>query len=255
MEEKPALLNKTLVVGVMVIFIGVSIAPSINADVDRRFTKPFTNPIFDETVKVTISRYKADSTIEKTKVILYKEKALEFRDKLRNIDDSEKRFSLLKEYGLIPNDVNRDSLRQEMLNLAEELGITEERIESISKRYVNKGDDVHLIGINFLNEFGGISVATLNLPIGLSFITGILNDGYPDIPSADLLYIALYIVGRYDFYNGVLPDFHSMSIFGFFCLLGFIGFVVSVPFLAAMPYIYNGFTVASLAIPAIMGRP
>jgi len=97
-------------------------------------------------VEITVSRYKADGTIEKTKVILSKEKALEFAKRYRNIDDSDKRFSLLKEYGLISEDVTGDQLRQEMLNLADELGFTEEKIKSISERFANKRNNNQVSG-------------------------------------------------------------------------------------------------------------
>ena len=240
------LIKKILTFSIILLFIGVGIQPVFAV-----------NPkVSDETVEITVSRYKADGTVEKTKVILSKEKALEFNEKYRNIDDSEKRFLLLKEYGLIPEEVTREQLQQEMLNLANELGIPEEKKNSISKRFANKGDNWRVIGINFLNEISGFSFQLLNLPIGLSLIIGLINWLFYweyGIPSADLLYIALYIAGFYSFDFGILPDFHTFGA-GFFALLGFIGYVMSIPFLSFMAFII-GFSVASLAIPAVMGHP
>jgi hypothetical protein len=153
-----------------------------------------------------------------------------------------------------------------MLNLAEELGITEEKIDSISERYANNEGDKRLIGINFLNWIDGGSWFMINLPIGLSLITIILNCYLCHIidkifnlylpfliPSADLLYMAYFPAGGFDFYNGILPDFHT-NVTGFFCLLGFIGFVFSLPLhFVSFATLINGYTVASLASPVIMG--
>jgi len=247
------MLYKTLVAGVIILFIGVTIAPSINAFVDKSSIKTFTNPIFDEIVEITVSRYKADSTVEKNKVLLSKEKALEFNERYKNTDEPEKRFSLLKEYGIIPDDVTRDSLREEMVNLAEELGFTEDKIETISERYGNNEDNRRVIGINFLNEIVGLAFFTINLPIGLSLIIGILNLwlSLPGIQSADLLYFAFSIFGMFTFWNGILPDF-VLGYLGFFSLVGFIGYIYSTPFLAVVPGMV-GFTVASLAFPVRTG--
>jgi hypothetical protein len=241
MKGNPVL-YKGLVVGVIVLFISMGLQPAFAVDTNSS----------EKTVEITVRRYKADRTIEKTKVILSKEKAMELNERYRNINDPEIRFSLLKEYGLIPEDVTRDSLRQEMLGLAEEIGITEEKIESISERFSNNGNDTRLIGINFLNEIGAFLAVHFNLPIGLSLITGILNWNDFFIFSVDLLYIAFHFFGFSNFFNGILPDFCSFF-YGFFCLLGLIGYVVSAPFLGVFSGIV-GFTVASLAIPVVMGR-
>jgi len=247
-------LKKLLVVGVIVLFLGLAIAPSINADVDRLYLKPVTNSVFEETEEITISRYKADGTIEKTTVKLSKERALEFADRLKRTDDSDERFTLYKEYGLIPEDVTRESLRQEMLQLAERVGITEEKINSISERFIHNGNEPRLFGINFLNEIIGISGISLNLPIGLSLIIGFSNwffnvrDWFL-LPSVDLFYFAIFIVGLFQFTNGLLPDFQTFGI-GSFLLLGFVGLVASIPFVSVIPVII-GFSVASLVIGQI----
>ncbi|MBW2966676.1 hypothetical protein KY342_06250 [Candidatus Woesearchaeota archaeon] len=179
---------------------------------------------------------------------------MEFNERYRITVDSDKRFSLLKEYGLIPEDVTREQLRQEMLMLADELGFTEEKMESISERFENKEEDVRLFGINFLNEVGGGFFFTFNLPIGLSLIIGLLNFFCftPDIPSVDLFYSAFF-VGIMNFYEGLLPDFYNDRLFCFFSLFGFIGFVFSTPFIGYMSEMW-GFAVASFSIPAIMGQ-
>ena len=254
MIKNSARFYKILVIGVILLFIGVTITPSINAITDKTSTNPNNIPLIGKTVEFTVFRYKADGSVDKTKVRLSKEKALEFNERYKSIDDSEKSFLLLKEYGLIPEEVKREQLQQEMLDLADELDIIDEKINSIYERFANNGDGLRLFGINFLNEVNGASIASLNLPLGLSLITGILNWGDIIIPSFDLLYIAIYALGLYCFYNGVLPDFYSAMNLGSICLLGFIGYVMSTPFLGILSVLW-GYTVASYASFVLMGLP
>ena len=230
-------MNKTIVVGVIVLFIVVGIQPSI----------ALNNNLYDKAVEIKVSRYRADSSIENNKVILSKGDALEFIKRYKIIDEPEIRFLLLKEYGLIPEDVTRDSLRKEMLILAEELGLTDDIKESISERYANRTKGNRFININVLNGVLGISFGTFNLPIGSSFITGVIN-GFTglDLRSVDLLYIVLCLFGGYGFVNGLLPDLF-IFIVGFFALLGFIGFVICIPFLSPVA-VMEGFAVVSIVI-------
>ena len=96
MIKTSTLVFRILVFGVIVLLVGVTIVPSIDAFVDRSYTKPSSNPMTSKTVEVLVSRYKADGTVEKNKVILSKEKALEFKERYIKIDDAENSFSLLK---------------------------------------------------------------------------------------------------------------------------------------------------------------
>ena len=239
------MLKKILTIGIIILFLGVVIQPAIATP--------------ENTVEISVSRYSADSSIEKSKVMMSKERVLELRDELKDIESLDDRFSLFKEYGLIPDDVTRDSLRQEMLELADELGFTDEKIESISKRFKDKKDNERVIGINFLNYIEGAAFFTFNLPVGISLLAGLFNlfmmtywgNIYNAVESIDLLYANLFIYGRYNFTDGMFSDFSIPLGVGFFTLLGFYGYVFSSPILSPLAMMF-GFSIYTLAIPVNM---
>ena len=246
------LIKKGLAVAVILLFIGVAFTPSISANVSRA-------SIDSGMAKITVSQYNEDGTVEKTIVKLSKEKALELAKQPKHTDDPEERFLLYKEYGLIPEDVTRVQLRQKMLSVAEQLGITGEKIESICKRYVNERDGPdRWFAVNFLNAIEGKFIFNYNLPIGLSMFTGTPNYkldalGKNLLPSADLFYAAFTPLGIYEFLDGELPDFHFLSL-GAFLLVGFVGYVVSFPLFGLAGYMV-GYAVASFAIGLIFMGP
>lgn len=241
-------MKKGIAIAVILLFISVAFAPSINAN----FSK---TTIDGEMAKVTVSLYNADRTVEKTTVKLSKEKALELAKQLKHINDPEERFLLHKEYGLIPEDVTREQLRQKMLSVAERLGITGEKIESFYKKLVNERDGPdRWFAANYLNAIEGEFIFNYNLPFGLSMFTGTLNhkldsQGKDLIPSADLMYAAFTPLGIYEFSDGVLPDFHFLYL-GAFLLVGFVGYVISYPLFGIGGYMV-GHAVASYAIGLI----
>jgi len=242
---KNNMLSKGSVVTIILLFISVSFQP-VMATVEPKMD---TIPIDDDTVEISVSRYRADSSIEKYIVELSKGKVLDLREKLRNIECPKRQLSLLKEYGLIPEEVKREQLQQEMLDLADELDITDEIIESVSERYANN-NDINIFGFNFLNEVFGLSILTLNLPIGLSFIIGVINSFTgQELQSIDLMFVNTFFFGVFGFSYGLMPDF-GVGFFGIFALLGFIGYVLSIPFIS--PMIMQGFSVASFALGRIV---
>jgi len=244
-------MRKLLIVGVIILFLGLAISPSINANVSKE----------SELVEIKVSNYREDGRAEKTTIKLSKEKASELAKQIRQSDDPEEQFLLHKEYGLIPEDVTREQLRQKMLRVAERLDLTQEKIESIRSRneYKTDGPD-RWFAVNFLNEMVGFTLFSLNLPFGLSLFTGTLNYFFNKyfyknlLQSIDILYANVFLIGDYRFYNGLLPNFYTSAVCSFI-LLGFVGYVVSTPFFSFFHYM-NGFAVASLVIgPVYLESP
>jgi hypothetical protein len=247
------LIKKGLAVAVILLFICVAFAPSISANVNRA-------SIDSGIAKITVSKYNEDGTVEKTIVKLSKKKVLELAKQPKYTDDPEEQFLLYKEYGLIPENVTRGQLRQKMLSIAEQLGITGEEIGPICKKSKNErnGPD-RWFAVNFLNAIEGEFILNYNLPMGLSMFTGTPNYGLDALgrdllPSADLFYAAFTPIGFYEFWDGELPDFHFLGL-GAFLLVGFVGYVVSSPLFGLFGYMV-GYAVASFAIGLIfMGLP
>ncbi|UCF11670.1 MAG: hypothetical protein JSW06_06370 [Thermoplasmatales archaeon] len=247
------LIKKGLAVVVILLFIVVAFVPSINANNGRSL-------IDRGEAEVTVSHYNEDGTVDKTIVKLSKKKALKLAKQPEYINDPEKRFLLYKEYGLIPKNVTRGQLRQKMLSVAEQLGITGEKIGPICNKPKNErnGPD-RWFAVNFLNAIDGEFIANYNLPMGLSMFTGTSNYGFNALgrdllPSVDLFYAAFTPIGFYEFWDGELPDFHFLSL-GAFLLVGFVGYVVSSPLFGLFGYMV-GYAVASFAFGLIfMGLP
>ncbi len=145
-----------------------------------------------------------------------------------------------------------------MLKVAERLGITEERIESIYNNPSYKNGD--WFRVNFLNEVRGSSIFYFSFPVGLSFIIGIINYWlfYSEInfyfPSFDILYPAIFVVGDYRFINGSLPDFYTYA-GGIFMLIGFVGYVISTPIISVLSGIMHGYSVASFVYGPMWEKP
>jgi len=232
-------MKKLLAVGVIVLFLGLAIAPSINAIVDGSKPKLFSRNADDKTVKLVVYEYKADGTIEKNIVRLSYEKLNELKEEMQTVENIEERLSILKEYNLLPQDVTLEKLRAGMEEKAQRVGLTDERLEGIANRlslrnnnrvfYMNRKCNVE----SFV--FGGIK-----LNFGLSFITSVLNMlilykyGYGSdfIPSIDFLKMFYVRIG-FELYvaNGLLPDIELGGEGGehdpIMLMLGFVGYHIS----------------------------
>jgi hypothetical protein len=245
-------MKKVLIISIILLFIGIAFAPSLGGnEINTRLESELTT--------ISISTYKKDGTVEKTTVKLCKEEAFDLAKRLKNTNDYKKRFSLFKKYGIIPNDVTREQLRQKMLDYADQMGITRKNIDTIFKKIVDgrNGPD-RWFAANYLNAIEGMFVFNYNLPLGLSMFTGTPNlalyaMGKDMFPSADFLYAAISPLGIYEFLDGELPDFHLLSL-GAFVLIGFVGYVASSPLFGIAGYMV-GYAVASFAFGLIYMGP
>jgi len=243
---------KVLTFSIILLFIGMTFTPTINAKRSNIYCKA-------NLIEISISQYKEDGTVGKSKVRLYKEEALELATQLKNIKDHKKRFSICKKYGLIPTDITRGKLREKMLKYAAQMNLTRKRMNSIYNKIkdIRNGPD-RWYAANFLNTIEGMFIFNYNLPLGFSMFTGTPNFGLYAmgkdlLPSVDFLYAAISPLGIYEFIDGELPDFHLLSLGGF-VLLGFVGYVVSSPLFGLAGYMV-GYAVASFAFGLIYMGP
>ena len=115
--------RKWLAIGIILLFIGVAIAPTINAqDNDKS--------ILLDSIPITVLEYKSDGTVERTVVRMSSEQANSFHEEMRNTHDLDTRLSIYKKYNLISDDVTVDSLRSGMEERAEEMGLTQDGLMS-----------------------------------------------------------------------------------------------------------------------------
>jgi hypothetical protein len=225
---------KWLAVGIILLFIGIAVAPVMNANDDVISFKTFSIPKREETVSITVLEYKPDGTIEKSVVKMSREQVKNYKSELKGIKDLDSRLSLYKKYKLIPENVTDETLRKGMEEKA--LRIQPE-IEKIQSKLSHWKSDDSVFKKNFHCKVGGLFGDGLRVLGGSSSITCFINgliyeffrDKWDFIPSIDLFQFQIDLVGLLNASEGDLPDF---SVWGFFCsyfLLGFVGFFILDP--------------------------
>lgn len=247
-------MKKLLAVAVILLFFGVAFAPSINA-VDRNKSRIFRDIPQGKMLRIPVLECKADGTRKTKMVSISRESAKELREKIIQVNTPEEKFLLFQQYGLIPEDLTLEQLRAEMYRFAERYDITLDKLLGLKERL----ERIPLIGppraVNFLSFNVGEGYFGLHLLLGLSFFTGVLNsilfnpweDWYFNPPS-----FAIPSVDLFDIFLGLLEGkIESESNFSYFrtrggslvYLLGFVGFVFSVPLLIKV-WGFVGFSVA-----------
>jgi len=245
-------MKKILVVIVVLLFIGVIFAPSINANVRKEIL-----------VRFPVTEYKEDGTKETSIIKMSWSDLMVLKTKLQTAKDSEEILLLYKEYGLVPKDASLSKMRNGMLRLAERLNVSVEKISlliSSNKSLKQKGFGFAVNLQSFVSLLGFLFV---NVPIGLSFITGPINAiiktillllGYPEvylfIPSVDILqFYFMPVISYLTAINGKMPDFEMQKVI---CLLiGFVGFFLQFPILSFTGSTF-GYSVATIAFGYIM---
>ncbi len=213
-------MNKLLVVGVIVLFLGLAIAPSINANDDRRLSKAVTNFGMNR-VKVTVTEFKSDGSREATVVEITREQVNALMDELKGAKDLDERLSVLKDYSLIPQHVTIEQFKVGMEEKAQRMVFTKDKIaRSLSQ-------DAHF-KINFNCYVAGNVLSGFKVLLGLSLLTRIINWIVPLVPSCDLLQLHVAYMMQVETKNGTLPSFWAGGYCGRATIVGFVGYYVSI---------------------------
>jgi len=232
--------KKFLVFGITILILGVSIAPSLNAEIYKKNTeeaRPFRKA---RDVKFEVIEFKSDGTIEKTIVELTIEESNEFKNKLKETNTYEEKLSLYKKYGLIPEDVTIEKLKKGMQEKAERYGLTEEKLSQITDNDFPILSDFEIFEINTMCAVIGLNIGTFRLILGLSTITRAVNAYllYYSIickllkleifvPSIDLINSQMGFIGNIHAINGIFPDIDlDIMMFGILGMLCFVGFYI-----------------------------
>jgi len=224
-------MKKLLVFGVIVLFLGLAIAPSINANVDRRLPKSVINFGMNK-VKVTVTEFKPDGSREATVVEITREQVNALRDELKGAKDLDERLSVLKDYSLVPQHVTIEQFKVGMEEKAQRMVFTKDKIaRSLSQNRHFK--------INFNCYVSAGTLFGFKSLLGLSPLTGLINrliwlyDLLPyTLPSCDLLQLHVSQGIEIETKNGTLPSFRVAGCLGRITIVGFVGYYMSFsPFL------------------------
>jgi len=223
-------LRKSRVVGIILLFVGITFSPVISAYDDAIVSKTFSVPKNVDMTPITVLEYKPDGTIGKSVVKMSREEAEKLRTELDGADDTSLRLSIYKKYGLIPQDVTLVTLQAGLTENAQRLGLTRQKLEQIASidrnLFLSHGNQISLkfININMFCNVDGDFVMSILLPIGLSFFTFYILRQY-EFKVLDLRDTILSLFSGIVTTNGLLPDFWSQHGFSFTKIIGFVGYL------------------------------
>ncbi len=245
--------TKCLVVGIILLFVGVTIAPAINAIDESRMPKALSIPKKEDTVSIRVLEYKADGTVEKSIVKMPCEQWMNYRAEIRDVRDVDTQLSIYKKYNLVPQNVTADTLRLGMEEKARRIYRESGPLYDLLFRnksnndfqgyfFSNRNCAIHgtlILGFRFLCGLSFI-ISWLNGVIGLKYSWGNF------IPSIDLFQILIGNIGVLHAYGGDLPEWDILGTFYIVFLLGFVGFFVTLlpipPFILSYCCQYIGYT-------------
>jgi len=231
MDKKKNFFNQTFIIGIIILFLGVSISPSLNASINEKITNNITYGRIGQVVKFKVTEFKSDGTIDKTIVEMSLNDAKELETKLNNMKTYEDKLSLYKRYGLIPEDVTLEQLKAGMIEKAERNGLTEDILNQIIERIFSKRN--YSLELNQMCYISTTQKSYLRLLFGLSLITRAINayiwsnldlDFY--VPSIDLLNTHLGFYNDINAKDGRSDDIYYESFFGVVAMLCFVGYYV-----------------------------
>ena len=151
-------MRRIMVLGVIILFLCVSLLPTIEGVVLDEFTK---------LVEVKVREYDVDGTYRE----VIKKIPMVIAEELKESKDFDRILLILKEYNLVSKDASIEKYKNEVQKLARRIGF--ERKEFSIDRFKNiKSYNASFI-LNILCKVDLWSL--LVLPIGLSFITQFLN--------------------------------------------------------------------------------
>jgi hypothetical protein len=215
--------RKCLAIGIILLFVGVTIAPTINAqDNDKS--------ILLDSIPITVFEYKSDGTVERTVVRMSSEQANSFHAEMRNTHDLDTRLSVYKKYNLISQDVTVDTLKAGMEEKAQRMGLTQDGL--MPQFRGNRSLRLHVYRNIFCSVSGGEG----------DF------DGFcfPPVSGARHIGMFFFITGGGDSYiesKGLLGEFY-LDEYLFVKLVGFVGIIeIGIHHLLHRWIHYDGFCV------------
>jgi hypothetical protein len=251
-------IKKSLAVGIISLLIVASLIPVVNSQILKNEKPKSSYESNQESIDVTVFEYKPDGTIEKNVVEMPLEKAKELKERLTGERNLEKQLPILKEYGIISENVTLEKMRKGMEEKAKRMGLIKQRLDKIAFVDEPNFSDGKLFGChyNFLCEVNEVDLFNLNIPIGSSLLTGPINwvlvyifgrTWLQLIRSLDLSIVSLTSFNQF-YTNGIMGRIDSSSLLSAIFLLGFIGLYVKIPIMSIWSTFYWGYTAVALWI-------
>jgi hypothetical protein len=103
--------RKCLVIGIILLFIGVSLSPAISAESIPEIST-LNRSIEKTVVRLWCYEYKPDGTIEKTTIVLSRNTHREMTQTLSLTTSMEEKLAVYQRYGIIPSNVTIQGMKK-----------------------------------------------------------------------------------------------------------------------------------------------
>jgi len=151
-------MRQIILLGVIVLFLSISITPVIASRVLDEFTK---------LVEVKVREYDVDGTYRE----VIKKIPMVIAEELKESKDFDRILLILKEYNLVSKDASIEKYRSQVQRFVQKIGFTGEKAGQIFKNILYYSNAPSIFNIICRVDLWSL----LAIPIGLSFITQFLN--------------------------------------------------------------------------------
>jgi hypothetical protein len=254
-----SMVRKYLAVGIILLFIGVAVAPSISANNGDELLK-IKQSLVRKVFPVTRYEYKPDGSIEKTTIRLSQRECLQLNQALSFTTSLEEKIEVCKKYSVLPPGASLQKIKS---NFNQSLIVRKINITAI-QNYVRNHNLFRFFGIT-LNSMCSVFISTVKairfnygmnailryfnvLILIWGFITQSFN--YIYIPGIDLFDCSLSVLANAQTANGILPNSSMYLSLCLMMMVGFVGYAIDLTLLPFITYLefFVGYTAFILAL-------
>lgn len=246
--------KKGLVVGLAAIFLTLAIIPamggisSMGAEDNEGLTKWSSTEGNEDAqkgmVEVEVTEYNPDGTIGTKQISLRQKEAVELKSKLYTAKKIGERFSLLKKYGLVPQNTALEDLEIGMHELMDKTGITKQKILKDISSYEGLTDLKLPILLTFLSHVDAVYLLGNSLRVGSTPVTMALNRLFGwNIKGIDVIDVCWGTLGIINV-QGMLGNHAFVCMPSYMFMAGFVGYAVKFPL---SYHIFSGYSIATFA--------
>jgi len=205
--------KKILGLAVICLLVGMAVAPGINAYVNKSSSANLDLSSNVEMIKIEVNECFGEEMSQRYVLEIPLETATEVMEKLRDVNTPEKQISILKNYGLIRDNITWEYIQKnykENLRIIERNKVIENLLSNIAKK-----NDTTRCRFNLNCEVTTIMSA---FPILMPIIS------WPLLPITGIFVLAGFVagVGRIDTWNGTQGGWWMQGYEGV-VVLGFVG--------------------------------
>lgn len=228
--------EKGVAISAVVIMISLVFLPVLNS----------TAETVDDSEKLTaeITEYRADGSVVQNVIMLTSTMAQDLKTAILQTHNQEKRLKILRDYGLLPEEINSERWQSGMMQRANTVGLNTNDVYEITANSAKLGLFKLPFILNFFCKVNGVYILGGNARLGLPPLLGFLKFfGNSRIMTMDLVDMCWGAMGILET-NGFLARHSLVMVPSFLIMAGFVGVHVHIPLVVN---VYNGFSAMTFA--------